>query len=176
MIFDDLGSLAGIVVVGVLGYAALVVFLRVSGSRTLSKMNSFDFVVTIALGSTFAAVLVNENITLVDGLVALALLVGLQFLVTWTSVRALWVQHIITSRPILLLHQGTFIAASLRSARVTENDIRAAVRNSGEARLENVGAVILETDGSFSVIGTLSDDDNTSLWDVRMPKRDDVEP
>ncbi len=39
-----------VLVVGVLAYIALVFLLRISGSRTLSKMNAFDFIVTIALG------------------------------------------------------------------------------------------------------------------------------
>lgn len=174
MLFDGFESLARVWVIGVLAYAALVLFLRVSGRRTLSKMNSFDFVVTVALGSTLATVLLSKSVSLADGLVAFALLISLQFMVTWTSVRLQWVQKIVTGEPIMLFYQGDFLPQSLRKARVTENEIRAAVRSAGVARLEKIGAVILETDGSFSVIQEMSDSDCSSLKGVKIPDLNDV--
>ena len=41
---------------------------------------------------------------------------------------------------------------ALRDARVTREEVRAAVRSSGIGALGDVAAVVLETDGSFSVI------------------------
>jgi len=81
---------------GVLAYVALVVFLRVSGKRTLSKMNAFDLVVTVALGSTLATVLLSKDVALAEGVLAFALLISLQFVVTWSSVRARWVRQLAT--------------------------------------------------------------------------------
>ena len=171
MLFNDFESLARTLVIGVLAYTGLVLFLRVSGRRTLSKMNSFDFIVTIALGSTLATVILNQNVSLSDGLVAFALLIGLQYLVTWTSVRLQWVQRIITGDPIMLFYRGDFLHNSLRKARVTQNEVRAAVRSAGVAHLEDLGVVILETDGSFSVIRSLSDSDRTIFEGVKLPNQ-----
>ncbi len=64
MFFDSWAALGRIVVVGVLAYIGLVFLLRVSGKRTLSKMNAFDLVITIALGSTFATVLLSKSVAL----------------------------------------------------------------------------------------------------------------
>ena len=50
----------------------LVIFLRLSGKRTLSKMNAFDLVVTVALGSTLATVLLTKDVALADGALAFA--------------------------------------------------------------------------------------------------------
>lgn len=63
--------------VGVLAYAGLVLFLRVTGRGTLSKMNSFDFVVAIAVGSILTTVLLNKRVSLGYGLVAFGLLIAL---------------------------------------------------------------------------------------------------
>lgn len=174
MLFDGFESLAWTLVVGVSAYAALILFLRISGRRTLSKMNSFDLVVTIALGSTLATVLLSDSVSLADGLVAFALLIGLQFLVTWTSVRLQWVRRIITGEPIMLFYSGGFLPQLLLKARVTENEVRAAVRGAGLAHMEEVGAVILETDGSFSVIRKVPDAGCTSLEGVKFPDLDDL--
>ena len=98
--FSGWDSLLRTLVVGVLAYAALVVILRASGNRTLSKMNAFDFVVTIALGSTLATVLLSKSVALAEGVFALALLVALQFAVTWSSVRAGWVRRLVTGEAV----------------------------------------------------------------------------
>ena len=152
LFFDDWSTLMRTALVGTLAYSALVVFLRVSGNRTLSKMNAFDLVVTVALGSTLATVFLNKEVTLAQGALALALLIGLQFAVTWSSVRLRWVRRAVTGEPTLLFYRGAFMADMQRRARVTDNEIHAAVRAAGVASLDEVQAVVLETDGSFSVV------------------------
>lgn len=67
MVFQNWEGLARTAVVGTLAYAALILFLRVSGKRTLAKLNAFDLVVTVALGSTLSAVLLQESIALAEG-------------------------------------------------------------------------------------------------------------
>ncbi|MDX1458885.1 MAG: DUF421 domain-containing protein [Marinobacter sp.] len=150
--FGGWSSLIRTLVVGVLAYVVLVVFLRVSGNRTLSKLNAFDLIVTVALGSTLATVLLSKSVPLADGVLAFALLIGLQLVVTFTSVRKRWFRRILTGEPQLLLYRGEFMPAALRKARVTEDEVRSAVRSSGVPALEDVEAVVLETDGSLSVV------------------------
>jgi uncharacterized membrane protein YcaP (DUF421 family) len=152
MFFDNWYGLLRIVVVGVLAYAGLVLLLRVTGKRTLSKMNAFDMIVTVALGSTLATVLLSSDIALFEGLLAFALLCGLQYVVATASVHSERFQSIIKAQPSLLFHQGHFIGPMLRKERVTEEEILAAVRSQGHAEMEKVSAVVLETDGSFSVL------------------------
>lgn len=150
--FTGWDGLLRTLVVGILAYVVLVVFLRVSGRRTLSKMNAFDLIVTVALGSTLATVLLNKNVALAEGALAFALLIGMQYVVTWASVRARWVRQLVTGEPVMLMYQGRFLSSALRRARVTQDEIRAAVRAAGLADLQGAEAVVLETDGSFSVV------------------------
>ena len=135
----------------------LVVFLRISGKRTLSKMNAFDFIVTVALGSTLASILLTRDVSLVQGGIAFAVLIGLQYVVTWTSVRAGWVRKFITGEPSLLLYDGQLLQASMRRTRVTEQEVRTAVRAAGLHGFADAQAVVLETDASFSVIKRTDD-------------------
>lgn len=148
--FDGWDKLLRTSLIGVSAYVGLVVFLRISGKRTLSKMNAFDLVVTVALGSTLATILLSKDVTLAQG--ALAFAIGMQFIVTWLSVRTRWMRRLVTGEPTLLLYQGELLPDTLRKARVTEDEIRAAVRAAGLAAVANVEAVVLETDASFSVI------------------------
>lgn len=147
-----LDSFIRIVTVGVLAYIGLLIFLRTSGKRTLTKLNAFDLVVTVALGSTLATILLNSQISLWEGLTAFAVLIGLQYLLTFTAVRLSWFNDLIKSEPRLLFLEGEFLQQAMRKERVKDIEIMQAVRNSGEGDLQNVKAVILETDGSMSVI------------------------
>lgn len=150
--FDGWQGIVRTLVLGVLAYAMLVIYLRLSGLRTLSKMNAFDFIVTIALGSTLAAILLSKEVTLAEGAVAVGTLVGLQFLVTWVSVRARWVRKAITGEPLLLLYEGQLLEDALKRARVTPDEIHTALRGAGLQGMQNAHAVVLETDGTFTVL------------------------
>jgi len=116
--FGGWSSLIRTLIVGVLAYVVLVIFLRISGNRTLSKLNAFDLIVTVALGSTLATVLLSKSVPLADGVLAFSLLIGLQLVVTCTSIRIRWLRRILTGEPQLLLYRGEFMPASLRKARV----------------------------------------------------------
>ena len=169
MFFDNGQVLVRTVTVGVLAYICLVAFLRLSGRRTLSKMNAFDLVVTVALGSTFATILLNKDVSLAQGALAMALLIGLQFIVTWTSVRVGWVRRLVTGEPALLFHYGQFLRSAMRAARVTEDEVRSAIRAAGIETVADVAAVVLETDGSFSVVREERSEGESSLARVSRP-------
>lgn len=152
MLFSDWTSLGRIVVVGTLAYAALVIFLRVSGKRTLSKLNAFDLVVTVALGSTLSAVLLDKTISLSEGAVAFGLLILLQYVLSAGSVRWERFEKGVKSEPTLLLHRGEILSGAMRRERITRSELLAAVRAAGAKDLEGTRAVVLENDGSLSVI------------------------
>lgn len=167
--FNGWGNLLRVIVVGMLAYAALVFFLRISGNRTLSKMNAFDLIVTVALGSTLATVLLSKDVALAEGAVAMALLISLQFIITWFSVRTAWVRRLVTGEPLMLLYRGEFITTAMQKARVTQDEVQSAIRGSGIADVTAVEAVVLETDGSMSVIKPHAESSHSSLEGVRGP-------
>lgn len=166
MLFDSWLDLSRVAVVGFLAYIAMILCLRISGKRTLSKWNAFDFVITIALGSTLATVLLSRDISLAEGVLATALLIGLQFVITRLSVRYRGIERLVKAQPTLLFSEGRFLESAMASQRVTEAEIRAAIRGAGVAAVEEIAAVVLETDGSFSVLKRAHGDSRTALDDV----------
>jgi uncharacterized membrane protein YcaP (DUF421 family) len=133
-------------------WAGLGRVLVVSGKRTLTKLNAFDLVVTVALGSTLATVLLSKSVALAEGVLAMALLVFLQFAITWLSVRSSRFQQVVKSEPTLIMHQGRFLDGAMRTQRITREEIMAALRSNGLADAADVAAVVLETDGTIAVI------------------------
>ena len=152
MVFDGWVGLFRVAAVGTVAYLTLVLLLRISGKRMLSKMNAFDLVVTVALGSTLATVLLSSSVALVEGLLAFALLVFLQFAVTWLSVRSSAFRRFVKNEPKLLFYEGKFVWEAMRAERMTEEEVEASVRQQGIADFDEVGAAVLETDGSVTVV------------------------
>lgn len=152
MFFDSWTGLLRVPIVGTLAYVALVLFIRISGKRTLTKLNAFDLVVTVALGSTLATVLLSNSVALAEGVLAMALLIFLQFAITWLSVRSDRFKSLLKSEPTLLMHKGHFLDAALRSQRVTLDEVLSVLRSHGESDVATFDAVVLETDGSMSVL------------------------
>jgi len=152
MFFDNWYGLGRVLLVGTLAYLALVAVLRVSGKRTLAKMNAFDLVVTVALGSTLSSVLLSQDVALAEGVLAFALLAFLQFSVAWLVTRFNRIEALVKAEPGMLFYQGHFLRANMRDERVTEEEIRQALRSAGQSDPAQVRAVILETDGRFSVL------------------------
>ncbi|MFL6716988.1 MAG: DUF421 domain-containing protein [Burkholderiaceae bacterium] len=167
MFFDDMHGLLRVIVVGTLAYAGCILAMRLSGNRTLSKLNSFDLIITVAFGSTLSSIVISSDIALAEGLLAIALLVLLQFIITWLSVRSAAVNSVIKTAPTLLLRDGRMIAGAMRRVRITSDEIRTAVRQQGMGGLDQVAAVVLETDGSLSIIPSEKLGSGSALNSVR---------
>lgn len=150
MLFQNWSGIVRTILVGSMAYATLVLFLRISGKRTLAKLNAFDLVVTVALGSTLSAITLQESVALAEGAAALALLIALQFAVTFWSVRAKSFAKLIRSEPALLARAGEFCHQALRRERVTEDEALSAIRASGGDTVSDVEFLVLESDGTIS--------------------------
>lgn len=139
-------------------YVVLIALIRMAGARALAKWYAFDLIVTVALGSSFASGLLSDKTTVAQAAAGFVLLIALQIIVSWGVLHWSALRIVINPRPSLVLHNGEFVAQAMRRQRVGEADIRAAVRSHGFSTLDQVAAVILEADGTFSVIERLSGD------------------
>ncbi|GAB3347513.1 DUF421 domain-containing protein [Modestobacter lapidis] len=171
MWFDSWSDLARVAAVGTAAYLTVVVVLRLSGKRTLAKLNAFDLVVTVALGSTLATILLNSDVSWSEGALALTLLALLQWSVAWVTVRRSAARDVVTARPTLLLEDGHVLPDALEEQRVNLDEVRQAVRASGSGDLAAVGAVVLESDGTLSVIAREQLGDRSALAGVDSARR-----
>lgn len=163
MIYDNLSGLVRVLVIGPLAYGWLIAVLRVTGKRTLAQLNAFDFIVTVALGSTLATVILSNSVSLAEGALALVLLAVLQLVAAWASVRLPLMRRAITAEPTILLRDGQLDREALRRQRISEQSLRQTVRSAGFGGLELVAFVVLETNGKLSVISTSSSGSGSAI-------------
>ena len=167
--FDSWESVVRTVSITVLAYGLLIFLLRASGKRTLSKMNAFDFIVTVALGSTLATVILSKDVVLFDGVLAFFLLIFLQYVITWLSVRSKSFSNLIKSSPELLVYKGQLLKQVMRKERIDEDEIYAVIRKNGLSSIEDVGAIVLETDGSLTLLNNVKSLNSETMEKVILP-------
>lgn len=155
-----------ILVVGTLAYVALVLMLRITGTRTLAQLNAFDFIVTVAIGASFGRILTARSVALVEAVTAFALLILLQYGVTWLQVRSRAFSRAVTAKPAMLFYRGEFLERAMVKARVTHGEIETAMRENGIGGHDQVEAVVLESNGKFAII-TKNDHGNGSAIPAR---------
>ena len=160
--FNNWQSILETFLLGLLAYIALIIIVRISGKRTLSQMREFDFIVTVALGSTLATIFLSKDVTLADGIVGLSVLISLQYLLAYFSTRSTKFSRLLSSEPTLVFYKGSFLQTALRKERVTEDEVRSVLRSKGVTSIELVEAVVMEANGQFTVVeqGSLHNDDS----------------
>lgn len=133
-------------------YLAVLIITRVNGLRTFAKMSSFDFAITIAIGSIIASTVISQQNSLLKGVVALAMLVLLQAIVAKLRKKSDGFEKAVTNTPVLLMSGPEIIWKNLKAERVTEADLYAKLREANVYDKSQVLAVILETTGDISVL------------------------
>lgn len=150
--YSGLEPLLRIIVIGTLAYISLLLLLRVSGKRTLAQMNAFDFVITVAIGSTFGRLITAKGVSLAESITAFAVLIGLQYIVSWLSMKSSRFADLVMATPTLLYFDGQFIHKAMREQRLTEKHLLGTIRQQGVVSLQDIEAIIMEPVGNLTII------------------------
>lgn len=143
----------------------LIVYVRILGLRSFSKMSSFDFAVTVAMGSLLASVAMSGS-SLAEGLVAIGTLLGVQFVLALGRSRWHPLASVVDNKPLLLMAGPEVLHENLRRARITPADLHYKLREAGLLNYDDVRYVVLETTGDVSVAQGDGDLDPDILADV----------
>jgi len=150
--YQSIEPLVRIVVIGTLAYFSLLILLRLSGKRTLAQLNAFDFVITIAIGSTLGRLITAKGVSLAESITAFLTLIILQYLLSSLTVRSPKFENLVTADPSLLYFRGQFLQPAMRKQRVTKSQLLAVVRERKIGSLDAVEAIVMESAGQIAVI------------------------
>lgn len=133
-------------------YLALLLLTRLAGLRSFSKMSSFDFAITVAMGSLLATTILAETPPLGQGLMGLVVLFGIQYAISKLRRHTRFMAAVVDNEPLLLMAGSEVIHENLDRARMTDADLKSKLRQAGVAHPEQVLAVVMETTGDVSVL------------------------
>lgn len=159
------------VILSTLGiYIALILLTRISGLRSFSKISSFDFAITIAIGSIIASTILSKNPPLLQAIVALGMLYLLQMSVAWLRRSSTAMTALVDNQPLLLMDGTDVLEENLKRAKVTRSDLRGKLREANVTKMNQIKAVVMETTGDISVLHHQDEDlelDKSLLEEVR---------
>ncbi len=153
----------GIAISSLFIYIAVIVFTRLFGKRSFSKMSSFDFAMTVAVGSIIATTILSPSVSLLDGIVGLFFTYFLQLSAAYLR-RYNFFRKMIDNKPLLLMDGSEILWNNLKKARVTEGDLLSKLREANVLKLDQVRAVIFETTGDMAVIHTTDSTAMLEKW------------
>jgi len=153
-------ALMAVTAVGI--YLAVILLTRISGKRSFSKMSSFDFAMTVAVGSIISTTILSSTVNLIEGISGLTMVYLLQISIALAR-RNQIVEKIVDNTPLLLMDGDKVLDYNLKKARVSESDLRSKLREANVTQLSQVKAVIFETTGDISVLHSKGDQP-IDLW------------
>src|SRR5712691_7241349 len=133
-------------------YLALLVGLRLTGTRQLGQMSTFDLVLLLIIANAVQNAMVGPDTSLAGGLVAAGVLIGWHRVIDWWRVRSRGVSKLLAGEGIMLIHDGKILQEHCERAGITHDELRQALREHGVANIQDVMLAVLEPDGSISVI------------------------
>jgi len=151
-------------------YIAVILLTRISGKRSFSKMSSFDFAMTVAVGSIIATTILSSSVKMIEGIIGLASVYVLQIGIAIAR-RNKTFQSMVDNSPLLLMDGSKIISSNLLKARVTESDLRSKLREANVTEISQIKAVIFETTGDISILHK-EDDHTLDLWIMKDVKRE----
>ena len=162
-------SFAGISTNAIGIYLAVIVLTRLTGKRSFSKMSSFDFAMTVAIGSMIASTVLSGSVSFAMGTLGLSFIYGLQIAVA-TLRKYKNISKVVDNSPLMLMDGRKILKENLIKAKVTEGDLRSKLREANVLNLSQVRAVVFEATGDISVLHSNKEEEVLEGWllkDVR---------
>jgi uncharacterized membrane protein YcaP (DUF421 family) len=133
-------------------YLALLLGLRLTGTRQLGQMSTFDLVLLLIIANAVQNAMVGPDTSLAGGLVAAGVLIAWHRAIDWWRLRSRGVAKLLAGEGIMLIHNGQVLAEHLHRAGITHDELRQALREHGVSDIATVMLAVLEPDGAISVV------------------------
>ena len=133
-------------------YLALLLGLRLTGKRQVGQMTPFDFLLLLLLANAVQNAMTGPDTSLMGGAAAALVLLTLNFLLAEVSGLNRRFRKLIQGSPTLLVHNGTCIATHMAKEHISMDELNRALREHGVACVDDAALVVLEVDGSMSVL------------------------
>ena len=140
------------IVRGIIVYASLLVFLRLTGRRQIGQYAPFDLVLLLILSNAVQNSMNAGDNSLLGGLVSAVTLIGCHVLMARLSWRYPRIGRWIDGKPQVLIQRGELRHDVMNQERLTADDVQAALRAAGCLHTHEVQQATIETHGQITVV------------------------
>ena len=147
-------------------YAAVSAALRLLGKRQIGEMEPQEFVVAVLISELAAIPMQDMDIPLLHGLVPVAALILVEYLLSLLLLKKRRLRFLFAGKPEYVVREGKILPRALQKNRVTLDELICRLREEGENDLSALKYVILETDGTLSVVKNQGEDGKEGLYHI----------
>jgi uncharacterized membrane protein YcaP (DUF421 family) len=141
-----------ILIRGTLMYWFLFLLLRFVLRRDTGSAGISGILFVVLLGDAAQNAMIGNGHTIGDGGLLIATLAAWNLLLDWAGVHWKPVARLTEAPPVPLVQHGRLVDRNMRRELVTREEVEAKMRANNLEKLEEVKAMYLEGDGTFSVI------------------------
>ena len=163
-LLTDWAQIIGIIVSSIGIYVGIIVYTRLLGLRSFTKISSYDFAMTVAMGSILASTASAKEPSLIRGLIAIGVLFILQAILSYLRINTTQIKTLVDNKPILLMAHGEYIWENIHKVKLTNSDIHKVLRQNNIKNSQQVLALVMETSGAMSVIKSEDESLDPSLF------------
>ncbi|HUQ26425.1 MAG TPA: YetF domain-containing protein [Burkholderiales bacterium] len=145
-------SPAELIVRGTAMYLFLLVLFRVVIKRRVGTIGMADLLVLVIIADAAQNAMAGEYRSVTDGFVLVGTIVGWNHLLDWVGWRFPAMRRLLEPAPLLLIDRGRVLWKHLRIEFVSEDELKAKLRESGVTDPKEVDKAYLEADGQVTVI------------------------
>lgn len=142
----------GIVIRSVVVYLCLIIGIRIFGKKELSQLSVVDLVFILLISNSVQNAMVGQDVTLWGGLTAALALFVVNYLLKLLFFKSRKISAFFQGDPLMLIYHGKPIAAHLAQAKITMDELDAAIREHGVDNIKHVDLAVQEIDGSISIL------------------------
>lgn len=137
-------------------YIIVIFGVRIMGKRQIGELQPAELVITILMSDIASMPLQNSEVALVQPLMTIMLLIGLELLSSVISIKSRSFRTLLQGHSIMVIKNGEFDQTKMKEIRYSVDDIMEALRLKDVFDISDVGYAYVETNGSLSVL--LKDD------------------
>lgn len=135
----------------VLVYLFLIATVRLMGKRQIGELEISELIITFMLSEVAAGPIINEDVSLLSAFVPIAVLLGIEVILSKLLMRFPLLKILIAGRPSIVIENGHLRQKELRRQRMCVSELISALRQQGIADISDVCYAILEGNGRLSV-------------------------
>lgn len=136
----------------IISYIVLLILTRIMGKKQLSQMTSFDYIVSITIGSITAAISVDRRINDIDGLIAVLSWAVLPIITGYIGLKNSRFRRLTDGESSILIDKGQVNDKNMRKARYNMKDLLMQLRQKDIFDIAEVDFALLEPNGQLSVL------------------------
>lgn len=133
-------------------YLFIILAIRFFGKKELAQLSVIDLVFILLISNAVQPAMVGENSTLWGGFIAATSLFIANYLLKNLFFKSKKVSQFFQGTPLVLIYNGKPLLKNLDEAKMSPEELNAAVREHGIEKISEVDLAVLEVDGNISVL------------------------